>query len=430
MIFAGTTFGRWTGGPQLVNSYDYEGPVTEYGLARIDKFAHLSLLHYLLQQYSSVIIEADMAINRQQQLSDDVFLLDYGNALFGLLFFVNQNHSTRTAEWDGQQLELAGSSVQMRDWSTFELLYDSSNVSMSLDVMRAAHVMDAYLTPMPTPSNQTATSIAYIREPRSIYQQEDVLQSEQPLELLALAMYDSDHIFYEASLNLTKAQLRAGTMLVNASNVLEHFHLFFNGTFVGFSASGNDGFSVDVSRCTSDEAYSLTFVVQADGSLNCCGGLESWEEGLLGDITVDGRSIRKDRWRQIVGLQGERRQYYAYNASQPWRSDDVPTSEPFVWYYLAIETPAAAPDAAPFVTYALDLTASMGKGQVWMNGHHLGRYWNITDETGKPTQRYNHAPAAWMNGPGELNELVVWEELGGDPAGVQLFQVTCCDPLN
>ena len=428
MFSGGTTFGRWTGGPLLVNSYDYEGPVTEYGLVRLDKFPHLSLLHYVLRQYSSVIIEAEMAINRQQQLTSDVLLLDYGNALFGLLFFVNTADSSRSVQWNGYEVDLAGTSVQLRDWMTFDLLYDSSNVSMSLDVIRAAHVMDAYITPQQASGDmESPSNIEYIREPHHIYQQAGVVQSTEPLELLSLAQYDSDHVFYQTNVTLSKQQVQAGSVIVNATNTVEHFHLFFNDVFIGFSASGTDVFNVDVSQLTGGSAYMLTMVVQADGSANCCGGLEQFDEGPLGEITIGGQSIRGAGWQQLVGLQGERSQLYARNSSAPWQRR-VPVNEPFVWYRLSIATPALSD--SPFPTYALDLTASMGKGQVWVNGHHLGRFWNVTDSNGNFTQRYNHVPAAWLASESEANELVVWEELGGDPTGIVLFQALCCDPLN
>ena len=345
-----------------MNSYDYESPVTEYGLVRIDKFPHLSLLHYILQQYSSIIIDSDMAINRQQQLSDSVLLLDYGNSLFGLLFFVNTDDSPTTAKWQGQTLSLAGTSVQMRDWSTFELLYDSSNVSMSLDAIRAAHIMDAYITPSTTQSKaQTAYNVAYIAEPHSIYQWDGVVESTEPLELINLAQYDSDHVFYQTNVTLTKQQLQAGTILVNVTNAVEHFHLFFNGGFIGFSATGSDAFSVSVSGLSGSTAYVLTLVVQMDGVTNCCGGLESFAEGLQGDIAVDAQSILSAGWQQLVGLQGERSQLYLANTTAAWTMKTLYYT-PFIWYRMDILTPQLTADAPPFATYALDLTSTMGKG--------------------------------------------------------------------
>jgi hypothetical protein len=86
---------------------------------------------------------------------------------------------------------------------------------------------------------------------------------------------------------------------------------------------------------------------------------------------------------------------------------------------------------------------SMGKGQAWVNGHHIGRYWSYKasggscggcsytgtySETkcqtscGDISQRYYHVPRSWLNPSGNL--LVVLEEFGGDLSGVKLVTRT------
>ena len=71
---------------------------------------------------------------------------------------------------------------------------------------------------------------------------------------------------------------------------------------------------------------------------------------------------------------------------------------------------------------------------IWLNGRCAGRYWlaaarghsqdwlaqAVTDESlGEPTQRYYHLPRGWLR---PVNTLVLFEEVGGDPAAVQLCQ--------
>lgn len=147
-----------------------------------------------------------------------------------------------------------------------------------------------------------------------------------------------------------------------------------------------------------------------------------------------------------------------------------------------IEFPAVDPRGKNFDTaYALDL-GSMGKGQVWMNGYHLGRYYNVTgklpDNPGSPyphppatpshpttgtdvafsidteaghglrhgcdyagpffadkcrngtqpgemTQRYYHVPREWLRfgESGGSNVVVLFEELGGLVNDVKLVRV-------
>lgn len=61
----------------------------------------------------------------------------------------------------------------------------------------------------------------------------------------------------------------------------------------------------------------------------------------------------------------------------------------------------------------LDLT-NWGKGVVWLNGHNLGRYWNIG-----PTQTI-YIPAPWLKQ--KDNELIIFDELKYD-----VFEISCIE---
>lgn len=52
------------------------------------------------------------------------------------------------------------------------------------------------------------------------------------------------------------------------------------------------------------------------------------------------------------------------------------------------------------------------KGQLWLNGHNLGRYWQIGP------QEYYKVPASWLQAE---NELLIFEEEGGQPDEVRLW---------
>merc|ERR1712096_17098 len=108
--------------------------------------------------------------------------------------------------------------------------------------------------------------------------------------------------------------------------------------------------------------------------------------------------------------------------------------QPLKWFELQMEMPSPNPTVA----YALRMT-SMGKGNVWVNGNHLGRFWDIIavgdcspcdyrdrydmgnickTGCGDPTQELYHLPRDWMTPGGGANRVVVFTELGGDPAGI------------
>ncbi len=59
------------------------------------------------------------------------------------------------------------------------------------------------------------------------------------------------------------------------------------------------------------------------------------------------------------------------------------------------------------------VTAGLSKGVAWINGHHLGRFWDLGP------QRALVIPRPWL---GLCNELVVFDEEGRSPLGVTLVQ--------
>lgn len=89
----------------------------------------------------------------------------------------------------------------------------------------------------------------------------------------------------------------------------------------------------------------------------------------------------------------------------------------------------------------------LGKGYAWVNGHNIGRYWptyladssdaNCSNDPcyyrgpydnkkcayncGHPTQKWYHVPRGWLNS--DANELVLFEELGGNPSHVNFQTV-------
>lgn len=82
----------------------------------------------------------------------------------------------------------------------------------------------------------------------------------------------------------------------------------------------------------------------------------------------------------------------------------------------------------------------MGKGQIWINGQSIGRYWTAYAHgdcsgcsysgtfrptkcqlgCGQPTQKWYHVPRSWLKLTQNL--LVLFEEFGGDPSKISLVK--------
>jgi len=181
---------------------------------------------------------------------------------------------------------------------------------------------------------------------------------------------------------------------------------------------------------------SATVGLQNDGAF-----FEKDGAGFKGQIKVTGFrngdiDLSDSLWTYQVGLRGEFLQIYSIveNGTAGWTDltqDAIPSL--FSWYKAYFK----APDGTDPV--ALDL-GSMGKGQAWVNGHHIGRYWTkvapkdgcqrtcdyrgpynshkCTRNCGKPTQIWYHVPRSWLQASN--NSLVLFEETGGNPLEIEI----------
>ncbi|CAN6360015.1 unnamed protein product [Urochloa humidicola] len=89
---------------------------------------------------------------------------------------------------------------------------------------------------------------------------------------------------------------------------------------------------------------------------------------------------------------------------------------PLTWYKTTFATPVGN-DAV-----ALNLSG-MGKGEVWVNGESIGRYWvSFKAPSGNPSQSLYHIPRHFLK-PQE-NILVLLEETGGNPKEITVNTVS------
>ncbi|XP_066382457.1 beta-galactosidase 4-like [Miscanthus floridulus] len=133
-----------------------------------------------------------------------------------------------------------------------------------------------------------------------------------------------------------------------------------------------------------------------------------------------------------VGLKGESLGLHTVTGSSAVEWAGPGGKQPLTWHKALFNAPAGSDPVA------LDM-GSMGKGQMWVNGHHAGRYWSYRaysgscrrcsyagtyredqcmSNCGDLSQRWYHVPRSWLKPSGNL--LVLLEEYGGDLAGVAL----------
>ncbi|PKA64758.1 Beta-galactosidase 3 [Apostasia shenzhenica] len=158
-------------------------------------------------------------------------------------------------------------------------------------------------------------------------------------------------------------------------------------------------------------------------------GLTSVKISGLKNGTID---LSSNKWEYKIGLEGEHNRIYSEDGSKNvnWIStSEPPKNQPLTWYQVVLESPKGIDPVGLDMIY-------MGKGQAWLNGKAIGRYWPRTSSTnsncsatcnyrgkffpdkcrtgcGGPTQRWYHVPLSWFK-PSK-NLLVIFEEKGGDP---------------
>ncbi len=146
-------------------------------------------------------------------------------------------------------------------------------------------------------------------------------------------------------------------------------------------------------RIVAHAGQRLDLLVENSGRINFTTKLRGERAGILGEVSLNGKLL------------------------QGWEMMPLPLNEPPAsgytehgcrigpCFYQGTLRLSAAAD-----TYLN--TASLGKGVVWVNGHLLGRFWDV----GPMGSLY--LPGAWLH-PGE-NSLVVMDWNGGDAATVSL----------
>ncbi|KAJ3012139.1 UNVERIFIED_CONTAM: hypothetical protein HDU68_001352 [Siphonaria sp. JEL0065] len=222
-------------------------------------------------------------------------------------------------------------------------------------------------------------------------------------------------------------------------------------------------------------AHDLQILVSVAGIWNYGAMYENVRKGLLGAVKVDKVDVTKGTWVHQVGLKGENLKYsLGSQARNPWEPSFTPTVETrdvaLTWYLIkfsrrqllelherAVQTQLVAQKynvnsnlqsaATPISAFVLNL-ASMSRGLAFVNGHAVGRYWNLAARCnnvpckypdtateggescavgcGYASQTWYNVPTAWIlddTGRGDEVEVVLFDESGGDPLGVGISVV-------
>ncbi|KAL4559406.1 hypothetical protein LXL04_031544 [Taraxacum kok-saghyz] len=434
MYHGGTNFGRTSGGPFITTSYDYDAPIDEYGLIREPKYGHLTELHRAIKLCEPAFF------------SSDAIYIPLGQRQQAYVYEGNGNCAAFLSNFETEfavRVLFRNRHYKLPPWS-ISILPDCKNV-----VFNTAKVVSQTSGMQMVRTGSRLKSWESHHEDISTLANGPSLSSFGLMEQINITRDTSDYLWYSTSINISPSETiiregRKATLTVQSRG--HGVHIFVNGRHLG-SAYG----SRETTRFTANAHVDLQGGTNIISLLSMAAGLpnvgthfESRDTGILGPVSLGGLDqgtidLSRGPWTYKVGLNGE-----TMNLNSPHGTSFVDWSrvsfvnhhqQPLKWYKAYFDTPKGNEPLA------LDMK-SMVRGQVWVNGQSIGRYWTKHAKgkcspckypgafrPGKcqtgcnvPTQRWYHVPRSWLNP--RRNLLVLFEEVGGNISRISLVKRT------
>ncbi|XP_059434788.1 beta-galactosidase 3-like isoform X1 [Corylus avellana] len=433
MYHGGTNFERTAGGPFITTSYDYDAPIDEYGLIRQPKYGHLNQLHKAIKLCERALVSADPTVTSlgtyekayvfsSKSGGCAAFLSNYNPRSTASVTFKNQNY--HLPPWSISILPDCKTAV----FNTAQVGDQTSQVQM-LPTKTEFHSWDTFSEDLLAAEDDSTITVSGL------------------LEQLNITRDTTDYLWYTTSVDISSSEsfLRQGqhpTLSVKSTG--HAMHVFINGHLSGSVFGTREivrvTYTGDVDLKAGRNIISLLSI--AVGLPNIGSHYETRSTGILGPVVIHGldegtRDLSWQKWSYKVGLKGESMNLDSPNSisSVDWvqGSQVAEKQQPLTWHKTQFDAPEGEEPLA------LEMTG-LGKGQVWINGESIGRYWNVYaigncsecsySDTfrpkkcqfgcGQPTQKWYHVPRSWLKPTNNL--LVVFEELGGDPSKIKLVK--------
>ncbi|GAA0173395.1 galactosidase [Lithospermum erythrorhizon] len=433
MYHGGTNFGRSAGGPFVTTSYDYDAPLDEYGLIRQPKYGHLKELHRSIKLCEQALISADPIVTSFGRLQQAHV---YSSEKGGCAAFLSNYDKNSTV-----RVLFNNMHYSLPPWS-MSILPDCRNV-----VFNTAKVGVQTSQVEMLPTNVEMFSWETFNEDLISLDDRSTFTAFGLLEQVNVTRDTSDYLWYTTSVIVSSSEsfLHGGehpTLLVQSAG--HALHVFINGQLAGSTSGTREDRRITYKEKVHLQAGNnrISLLSVAVGLQNVGGHFESWNTGIVGPVVLYGldqgkRDLSRAKWTYQVGLKGESMDlaFPGRFSAANWMQGSLiaQRQQPLTWH----KTYFNAPDGDE--PLALDMS-SMGKGQVWINGHSLGRYWTAYATgncngcsysgtyrptkcqlgCGQPTQKWYHLPRSWLR-PTQ-NMLVLFEELGGNPTKISLVK--------
>ncbi|XP_020572705.1 beta-galactosidase 16-like [Phalaenopsis equestris] len=407
MYHGGTNFGK-SSSSYIITAYYDQAPLDEYGLIWQPKWAHLKELHAAIKQNSEPLLEGtytNVLIGRAQEAH--IFQTDTGKCV---AFLINQDsvHDS-TVRFRNATYELPQKSIS--------ILSDCKNV-----VFNTAKVSAQYGT-------RSAKAVEHFNQAsRWKVAEEKIPTSDSStwvrnglIEQMAATKDSTDYLWYITRYNNTSD---IQNNIIRVESLAHVIHAFVNNEYIGTVHGSHGSKAIVLSKAISlkNGQNDISLLSVMVGLPDSGAYLERRVAGLrrvsISNSKNHSEDLSNNRWTYQVGLSGEKSNIFTEQGTKlaDWKTADSSHNQPLVWYMTRFNAPLGNEPLA------LNLI-SMGKGEVWINGQSIGRYWvSFKTAKGVPSQSLYHVPRSFLKPSGNL--LVLFEEMGGNPSAITLETIS------
>ncbi|KAJ0041462.1 hypothetical protein Pint_27447 [Pistacia integerrima] len=407
MYHGGTNFGR-TASAYVITSYYDQAPLDEYGLTRQPKWGHLKELHAAIKLCSTPLlqgVQTNISIGQLQEAY--VYQEETGGCV---AFLVNN---------DGRN----NASIQFRNVS-YQLLPKSISILSDCEnvIFNTAKVNTEY-NERTTTRSQTFDDVNRWEEFKDSTPNflDAPLKSDTLLEHMNTTKDKSDYLWCTFSFQPNSSCTEPVLHVESLGHVA---HAFVNNIYAGAAHGRHDvkGFTLEIPIELIDGMNNISILSVMVGLPDSGAFLERRFAGLR-EVKIqctekDLYNFTNYTWGYQVGLLGEKLQIYNNQnlGNAEWSKFNLSSKQPLTWYKTVFDAPMGSDPIA------LDLS-KMGKGEAWVNGQSIGRYWvSFQTSKGNSSQTLYHVPRSFLQTTGNL--LVLLEEFQGDPLQISLNTIS------
>ncbi|XP_038887431.1 beta-galactosidase 13-like isoform X1 [Benincasa hispida] len=411
MYYGGTNFGRTSAVFTTTRYYD-EAPLDEFGLQREPKWSHLRDVHKALNLCKKPLLWGTPGTQVMGKGLEARIYEKSGTNICAAFLANNDTKSAQTITFRGREYLLPPRSIS--------ILPDCKTVVYNTQTIVSQHNARNFIP------SKVATNFKWKMSPEPIPTIQQVpVNNKIPLELYSLLKDTTDYGWYTTSFELEKEDVSKRPDILPVLRIASLGHailVFVNGEYMG-TAHG----SHEEKNFVFQKSVPLRAGINNIALLGMTVGLPDsgayMEHRFAGPrfITILGLNtgtldISKNGWGHQVGLNGEKVKAFTQGGSHRVNWSEIKEEKTALTWF---KTYFDAPEGNDPVAIRMN---GMGKGQIWVNGKSIGRYWmSYLSPLKMPTQSEYHIPRTFIK-PSE-NLLVILEEENHTPEKVEIVLV-------